>query len=215
MLESMAKREDIHLRVAIQVWGDCGEKLNKVHRDWSKAISFGLIYGLGESSLQEYFEKMGVEAEAAVVKEQYFEAFPGLQPWFQDVIRFVKETGYVRYWSKRFWFADNPGEGYKGINALIQGGCADLISIAALRIDQILTRQKWGNVLSIIHDEVLVEVRDEYLNEACPVLARAMEVEDLFDIPFATDLEVGDSYGTLESYPLIRQPSEVNWEEYV
>lgn len=214
LLAAMVAREDIHLRVALRVWGDCGEGLNKIHRDWSKAISFGLIYGLGEMSLQEYFGKVGVQADAREVKEQYFAAFPGLQPWFQEVIRYVQENGYVRYWSGRYWFADDPGEGYKGINALIQGGCADLISVAALRIGQILEKQGWGNILSIIHDEILLEIREDVLEEACPVLVRAMEVEDLFDVPFAADIEVGESYGTLGGYPLSRKPSEIDWKAY-
>lgn len=215
MLEAMRLREDIHLRVAIRVWGDCGEALNKIHRDWSKAISFGLIYGLSEQSLQEYFTKVGVEANAGVVKEQYFDAFPGLRPWFQEVIQYVRAYGHVQYWSKRYWYADDPGEGYKGINALIQGGCADFMSVVAMRVDKILTKQGWGYVLSIIHDEILLEVKEEYLDLACPVLARAMEGEDIFDIPFATDLEVGDSYGGLGGFPLMRDPSTIDWKEYV
>lgn len=214
LLQAMIDREDIHLRGAIRIWGDCGESLNKIHRDWNKCVSFGLIYGLGEETLQEYFEKMGVQADARQVKEQYFDAFPGLQPWFQEVIRYVQENGCVQYWSGRYWYADNPNEGYKGVNALIQGGCADLISVAALRIDQILTRQGWGSILSIIHDEILLEVREEVLEEACPVLVRAMEVEDLFDVPFAADIEVGDSYGTLGGYPLSVNPSEIDWKAY-
>lgn len=214
MLEAMRNREDIHLRVAIRVWGDCGDQLNKLHRDWSKAITFGLIYGLSQESLQEYFTKVGIDADAGEVKQQYFEAFPGLQPWFQQVIQYVRDHGYVQYWSDRYWFADNPGEGYKGINALIQGGCADFMSVVALRVDSILTKQGWGNVLSIIHDEILLEVKEECLEEALPVLARAMEGEDIFDIPFATDVEVGDSYGSLSGYPLMRDPSEIDWKEY-
>lgn len=214
MLEAMRNREDIHLRVAIRVWGDCGDELNKIHRDWSKAISFGLIYGLSEDSLQEYFTKVGVEADAKTVKTQYFEAFPGLQPWFQDVITYVQQYSYVQYWSDRYWFANNSGEGYKGINALIQGGCADFMSVVALRVDSVLTKQKWGHVLSIIHDEILLEIEEQFLDEALPVLARAMEGEDIFDIPFATDVEVGDSYGSLSGCSLERDPSEINWEEY-
>lgn len=214
MLEAMRNREDIHLRVAIRVWGDHGPERNKIHRDWSKAISFGLIYGLSQDSLQEYFTKVGVEADAGEVKEQYFAAFPGLQPWFQSVIRSVKEYGYVQYWSERYWYADNPGEGYKGINALIQGGCADFMTVVAVRCNQVLEKQGWGYLLSIIHDEVLFEIEEDKLDEALPVLARVMEGEDVFGIPFATDVEVGDSYGTLEAYPLSRQTSEVNWQEY-
>jgi DNA polymerase-1 len=215
MLEAMANREDIHLRIAKEVWGDCGDELNKLHRDWSKAITFGLVYGLSEESLQEYFGKLKIEADAVEVKQQYFETFPGLQPWFQQVIQEVRETGGVRYWSGRLWFADNPGEGYKGINALIQGGCADFMSVVLLRCNQILEKQGWGYIVSVIHDEVLFEIQDDYLEIAAAVLSRAMEGEDIFGLPFATDVEVGDSYGTLEDFPLMVNVSEIDWRDYV
>lgn len=215
MLEAMRNREDIHLRVAIRVWGDQGEEKNRLHREWSKAISFGLIYGLGDESLQEYFTKLGIEVSANEVKYQYFESFPRLQPWFQEVIQGVKEIGYVQYWSNRYWYADNPGEGYKGINALIQGGCADFMSVVMLRANQVLEKQGWGYLVSVIHDEVLYEIREDDLDVALPVLARVMEGEDIFGIPFATDVEVGDSYGTLGGYPLMKNPSTIDWREYV
>lgn len=215
MLEAMKKREDIHLRVAIQVWGDHGPELNKLHREWSKAISFGLIYGLGDESLQEYFTKLGIDAVANEVKIQYFETFPKLYPWFQDVIQGVKDVGYVQYWSKRYWYADNPGEGYKGINALIQGGCADFMSVVMLRANEVLEKQGWGYLVSVIHDEVLYEIKEELLHEALPVLARVMEGEDIFGIPFATDVEVGDSYGSLEGFQLDRDPGSIDWKKYL
>jgi len=215
MLEAMKNREDIHLRVAIRVWGDCGPEANKLHRDWSKAISFGLIYGLSQESLQEYFTKLGLDVDAGEVKNQYFESFPRLQPWFQEVIAYVKEYRCVKYWSGRYWHADHDGEGYKGVNALIQGGSADFVSVVALRANQVLEKQGWGYLLSIIHDELLFEIEEEYLDIATLVLARVIEGEDIFGLPFATDVEVGDSYGTLESYPLMADPSTVDWKEYV
>lgn len=213
MLEAMRNREDIHLRVAIRVWGDCGPERNKLHREWSKAISFGLIYGLSQESLQEYFNKLGITVDAGEVKDQYFDAFPGLKPWFDRVTNYVRQNSLVKYWSGRYWYG-SPEEAYKGINALIQGGCADFMSVVALRIDQVLTAQGWGSMLSIIHDEILLEVEEGVLEEALPVLAAAMEGEDIFDIPFATDVEVGDSYGTLKGVALQREPGEVNWREY-
>jgi DNA polymerase I-like protein with 3'-5' exonuclease and polymerase domains len=113
------------------------------------------------------------------------------------------------------WFADNPGEGYKGINALIQGGCADFMSVVLLRCNQILEKQGWGYIVSVIHDEVLFEIQDDYLEIAAAVLSRAMEGEDIFGLPFATDVEVGDSYGTLEDFPLMVNVSEIDWRDYV
>lgn len=215
MLEAMANREDIHLRVAIEVWGDCGEKDNKLHRDWSKAISFGLIYGLSDLSLQEYLEKLGIEGDAMQLKSDYFKRFPGLRPWFQQVISYVRDNHHVRYWSGRIWWADNPGEGYKGINALIQGGCADFLSVVLIRCNKVLEAQGWGYLVSIIHDEAIFEIEDRYVQIAAAVLSRVMEGEDIFKIPFATDVATGDSYGTLEDLEIPEEVSEINWHEFL
>lgn len=214
MLEAMRNREDIHLRVAIKVWGDCGKEENKLHREWSKAISFGLIYGLSDESLQEYLTKMGIEASAVDLKYQYFESFPGLRPWFAQVIQTVRDTFHVRYWSDRIWWADNPGVGYKGINALIQGGCADFVSVVLIRCNEVLEAQGWGYLVSIIHDEVIFEIEERFVVEAAAVLSRVMEGEDIFGIPFATDVAVGDSYGVLNDIDLPEYTSQIDWREY-
>jgi DNA polymerase-1 len=108
-----------------------------------------------------------------------------------------------------------PEDFYKGANAQIQGGAADLMSIALLRADQVLTKQGWGHIISIIHDEALFEIKEQYVEEAIPILARVMEVEDIFDLPFATDAKVGNSYGSMEKYPLPTDLSDVNWRDYI
>lgn len=215
MLRAMANREDIHLRVAIEVWGDCGKEENKLHRDWSKAISFGLIYGLSDQSLQEYLEKLGIEADAVQLKQEYFRRFPGLRPWFQKVIADVRANHHVRYWSGRIWWADNPGEGYKGINALIQGGCADFLSVVLMRCNKVLEAQGWGYLVSIIHDEAIFEIREEFAMQAAMVLSRIMEGEDIFGTPFATDVSFGDSYGTLVDADIPEEAAQIDWHDFL
>src|SRR5690606_32283497 len=144
LLGYMRERKDIHLGIAISIWGDQGPELNKVHRDWSKATVFGLTYGMSEDSLQEHFDKHGIEADATVVKNQFFSTFPGLQPWFDQIMAQTAEDGYIRYWSGRYWHLDKPGDEYKAINAIIQGGAGDFLQVVLLRANQVLEKQGWG-----------------------------------------------------------------------
>src|SRR5690606_38313551 len=112
------------------------------------------------------------------------------------------------------WYPDKPGDEYKAINAIIQGGAGDFLQVVLLRANQVLEKQGWGYLISIIHDEALFEIKNEYVDIAALVLARVMEGEDIFGVPFMTDVEIGDSYGTLKTYPMPSDLSTINWQDY-
>lgn len=215
LLDYMAKRQDIHMGIALSVWGDCGKELNKIHRDWSKATIFGLCYGMGEESLQEHYNKHGIEADAYEVKRQLFETFPGLLPWFEETTEQIELDEYIQYWSGRYWRPDYPSYAYKGVNAVIQGGAGDFLSLVLVRANQVLEAQGWGYLISIIHDEALFEIEEKYISVAAPVLARVMEGQDVFGVPFLTDVEVGDSYGSLEPFETSVDISQIDWQQYL
>lgn len=215
LLQYMAERKDIHLAIAIRVWGDCGPEQNKKHRDWSKATVFGLTYGMSSESLQEYYEKLEIEADAEEVRRQFFATFPHLLIWFEEIRQKIVNEGGIRYWSGRYWFPEYPGEEYKGINAIIQGGAGDFLSVVLVRANRVLEAQGWGYLISIIHDEALFEIEEKFISIAAPVLSRVMEGEDIFSVPFLTDIEVGDSYGSLNEYRTDVDLTKIDWKEYL
>lgn len=215
MLEFMANRQDIHLAIAIRIWGDQGKEINKMHREWSKQTVFALCYGMQEESLREHFAKHGIDADAVEVRTQFFATFPKLQPWFARISAQVERDGYIRYWSGRYWFPDFPSQAYKGVNAIIQGGAGDFLSLVLIRANQVLEAQGWGYAISIIHDEILLEIQEKFLSEAAPVLAKVIEGESVFGVPFLVDVEMGDSYGTLEPYSMPDNYVAINWEDYL
>lgn len=215
LLRFMTERKDIHLEIAIRIWGDQGKEQNKLHRDWSKAFLFGTVYGMSEESLQEHFKKLGIEADAYEVRYQFFSTFPKLQDWFEQIVEQIQADGDIRYWSGRYWIPNYSSEAYKGINAIIQGGSGDFLSLVLVRANQVLEAQGWGYLISIIHDEALFEIKEEFVTEAAPVLARVFESEDVFGVPFLADIEVGDSYGSLEEFKTDIDISKIDWQEYL
>lgn len=215
MLEYMAARTDIHMGIALKVWGDCGVDDNKKHREWIKATVFGKCYGMSDGSLQEHFDKHGIEADAIEVSEALFGTFSKLPPWFDKVREKTEVDGYTRYWDGRYYFPEEEGDEYKAVNAEIQGGAGEFLKTVLLRCDKVLTKTKWGGILSIIHDEALFEIKNNCIDIAAPVLARVMEGEDIFGYPFLTDIETGPSYGQLEPYQTTMDISKINWRLYV
>jgi DNA polymerase-1 len=201
MLDALMSGVDIHLYIAHKVWGKCGPELDKIHREWSKTIGFGLIYGMTTGSLEH---KLGMsKSQAQQVVQDYWGAFPRIRPWITDTITSCKADGYLRYWSGRIWREDEEMFMYKGANAKIQGGCADLLSIAALRLDQWICDyfpQGEAHIVSYIYDEMITEVPLEALAVTVEKQQEIMQVPDLFGIPFLTDAKVGYSYGSLHEY---------------
>jgi DNA polymerase-1 len=197
MLESLRSGQDIHANNAQLVWGTRDD----VHREWSKTIGFGLIYGMTTGSLQ--FRLNMTREEAFHVTDQYWGAFPRVKPWLRETIQQVRKQGYVRYWSGRIWREDIEMFFYKGANALIQGGCADLLSIAALRCDAYLKQHHLGHIVNLVHDEILFELLlNSETTEHLVNLGHIMEVPDLLDLPFFTDIKTGPDFGSLSKLEL-------------
>lgn len=209
MLKILNSGQDVHLGVALMVWGDCGEERNSLHREWAKTIGFGLVYGMTTGSLQHRLNKTAEEANA--IADQYWSTFPRIRPWLQEVIDSVDLQGYVRYWSDRIWREEEYLSFYKGANAQIQGGAADFMALMAIRAHQLLRLTQWGNIVSIVHDEILFEIREDKLEEAMPYLLALMEGPDIFGIPFAADCKTGYTYGSMHKVPNPENYRDKDW----
>lgn len=201
MLDAIRSRVDIHGSIARDVWGEDIKRdpdCFKIRREWSKTIGFALLYGATTGSLKEKLNMSFAEADA--IAQSYWQRFPRIKPFLRETIATCDKTGFIRYWSGRIWREEDPNHTYKGTNALVQGGAADLLSIAAMRCQKLLDEDgTGGRVMNLVHDEILFEVPTPHVRRLQPELARTMEVEDLFDVPFGTDSKAGPSYGSLES----------------
>jgi DNA polymerase-1 len=194
MLEFLQAGTDIHSQIAQRVWG----KADEITRDWAKQIGFGLIYGMTMGSLR--FRLNLTLEEAKKITSDYWNTFPTIRPWLFGVVEECKKKGYLRYWSGRIWREDRVEKMYRGANALIQGGCADLLSVAVLRVNNYIKRNNLDiRMVNLVHDEIVFEMREEDF-EHIPKIANIMQVEDLFGIPFIVDVKIGRSHGELESY---------------
>jgi DNA polymerase I len=192
MLEALAGGRDIHGEIAEKVWGTRDD----VHREWSKTISFGLIYGMTIGSLM--FKLNMTKNEAAKVCDQYWAEFPRIKPWLDEVVEECKHNGFIRYWDGRIWKEDNPIDMYKGANAQIQGGCAEILSIAEIRVSEwCRTNGTTHGVVNLVHDEIITEVPEDDIERATAEISQIMRIEDIFGLPFITDAKFGHTYGSL------------------
>lgn len=150
---------------------DATSELTGLPRKTAKILNFGLLYGMGTTKLAK---ALGVSIDdARLFKARYFLRLPQVKAWIKAVMSAAENRQFVRSWAGRYYHFQEKAYSYKAPNAVIQGGCADVVKKAMLGIQDIL-RGTNTKLLMQIHDELLFEVP---LNEldVVPKLQRVME----------------------------------------
>jgi DNA polymerase-1 len=196
---------DIHAMTASEVFGVPLEGMDPMVRRSAKAINFGIIYGISAFGLAR---QLGISrSEAADYIKAYFEKFPGIQRYMNDTKAFAAKHGFVTTLFGRRCHA--PGINDKNpmmrgfaeraaINAPIQGGAADIIKRAMVRLPDALERaglKDKARMLLQVHDELIFEVDEAALEQTRDVVVNIMEGAATLDVPLVVDVGVGDNWG--------------------
>lgn len=185
MTKLIRRGGDLHAATAKLLFGEYDDRKRKV----VKTLNFGILYGLGRAGLAE---SLGVSMkEADEMMDHYVESFPRVGPFMAEVARELGAKGFIRYWSGRKRRIKDRRLHYRGVNAIVQGGCADALAEATIRVDQVLD-SRGGHLLAPIHDELLLEVPKKTAKATTAEIQEAMSVPDIFGIRLNTDAAVGD-----------------------
>lgn len=143
-----------------------------------------------------YFFSEEVQAglkEAADFKKMYFNKFPDIKKFIKECSKAAEDRGYVKYWTGRRRHFKNPREeGYKGPNALIQGGCGDIIKKKMYEVRQFLAEGNYATkMINNVHDE---------LTTLHPISRRELDIipqinKILCDLPFRVPISWGIDWG--------------------
>ncbi len=206
MLAAFRSGQDIHATTAAAVHNVRLEDVTKDMRRDAKAINFGLIYGMSAFGLTRSTELTLAESEDFVAA--YFEKFPGVKRYLDNIRKVATEQGYVEtLLGRRRYFpalksATNQNlrnrEEREAINAPIQGTAADIMKIAMLAVAKALPEAGLrGKMLLQVHDEVIIECPLSELDDAVRVVTKAMEEAYPLDIPLSTEARSGRTWGEL------------------
>ncbi len=187
---------------AIAIWDGWKEARKK-----AKGINFGFVYGMREKKFIEYAKlKYGfepTEEEAAKIRRAYFSLYRGLSPWHDRMKRLVKLDGYVRSLSgrlRRLPGITSPERSVRSenerqaINSPIQGFIGDFKAMALVELAEELDPNR-AKVVGEVHDAILFWVKNEYLKEQLPVIAKIMQNPKLvkefkIKLPVPIDVEL-------------------------
>ena len=192
--EAFAQNIDVHAATASAMFGVPLDQMTADLRRRAKTINFGIIYGISAFGLAQ---RLSIpHGEAAAFIRQYFERFPGIRTYMDDIKKATLENGYVTTLFGRVCHypqikSGNPNERAgverQAINAPIQGSAADIIRRAMVRMEEALRKERLSaRMLLQVHDELVFEAPDEEIDATLPVIARVMT-----DAPFpAVSLKV-------------------------
>lgn len=193
---------DIHAMTASEVFGVPIDGMDPMVRRRAKAINFGIIYGISAFGLARQLDIS--RGEAGDYIKAYFERFPGIQKYMDDTKAFASQNGFVTTLFGRKCHVGgindkNPmRRGFSeraAINAPIQGGAADIIKRAMVRLPDALSDAGLGaRMLLQVHDELIFEVAEAELEATQTLVKSVMEGAATLDVPLVVDTGIGDNW---------------------
>ena len=209
MIKTFKEGKDIHAATAAAIYETTIDKVTKAQRRHAKAINFGLIYGMSAFGLTRTTDLTLAEAEDFV--EAYFEQFPGVKSYLDDMRRVAASKGYVEtLLGRRRYF---PGlkqetnvnlrnrEEREAINAPIQGTAADIMKIAMLRVPPALRKAGLNSQLLLqVHDELVMECPDDEIAVTVPLVQEIMQNAYELRVPLITDARYGKNWGEMKPF---------------
>jgi DNA polymerase-1 len=201
--ESFAAGEDIHARTASEVFGVPMAGMDGATRRRAKAINFGIIYGISAFGLARQLQIEPGEAKAYI--DLYFRRYPGIRDYMEATKEEARKLGYVLTpFGRRCWIPGigdkNPARrGYaerQAINAPLQGGAADIIKRAMVKLPGALAESNLGaRMLLQVHDELLFEVPEAGAAGLAELARGVMEKAAVLSVPLVVETGQGRSWG--------------------
>ncbi len=200
--EAFHDGQDIHAMTAAQVFGVPMDAMDPMVRRKAKAINFGIIYGISAFGLAR---QLGIgNSEAGEYIDAYFEKYPGIRDYMDRTKEQAREKGFVetlfgRKCHIRSINEKNPNvrglAERAAINAPIQGGAADIIKRAMIRIPDALAEAGLkARMLLQVHDELIFEVPNKELDATAELVSGVMSGAARLDVPLVVDTGFGDNW---------------------
>ncbi len=200
--ESFARGEDIHARTASEVFGVAMAGMDALTRRRAKAINFGIIYGISAFGLAR---QLGTTpGEARLYIDAYFARYPGIRAYMERMKTLAREQGYVQTpFGRRCYIpgiADRNAarRAYaerQAINAPLQGGAADIIKRAMVRLPGALAAAGLGARLVLqVHDELLLEAPRANASATARLAASVMREAASLSVPLEVETGIGENW---------------------
>jgi DNA polymerase-1 len=203
--QAFAEGSDIHSATASEIFGIKLTEVTPELRHQAKAINFGIIYGISGFGLANQLRIPRKEASHYI--EKYLNRYPEIVQYMEKTKRFAQENGFVETILGRRCYIksiNDPNPAIRNfseraaINAPLQGSSADIIKKAMIHLDREIKKQKiTANILLQVHDELLLEVELDALEEVTKLTKKIMESVISLSVPLTINVKTGRSWAEL------------------
>lgn len=202
MISAFKEHSDIHTKTASEVFKVPLDEVTSIMRSRAKAVNFGIVYGISDFSLAQDLKI--TKKEAKEYMDIYFERYPNIKKYLEETTEIAKKKGFVTTILNRRRFIPEISSSNKivkalgerlAMNAPIQGSAADIIKLAMVNVYNEIEKRKLKSKLILqVHDELIVNVVKEELDEVKNLVKEEMEKVLTLSVPLEVDVNTGSTW---------------------
>ena len=202
LIEAYKQDADIHRITASKVFHTPLEEVTDLQRRNAKAVNFGIVYGISSFGLSQDLSINRKEAEGYI--QSYFAQYPKVKEFLDTTVENAEKDGYVTtMFSRRRPLPEILSSNFMqrsfgkrvAMNAPIQGTAADIMKKAMLAVWKELKEQGLkSRVLIQVHDELLLEVAKEEVEQVREILVKGMKEAAELSVALEVDVHTGNDW---------------------
>ncbi len=199
LIEAYKMSEDIHRITASKVFHTPFEEVTDLQRRNAKAVNFGIVYGISSFGLSQDLSITPKEAREYI--DEYFKTYPGIKRFLDKMVDDARDKGYCEtLFGRRRPVPELKSSNFNqrsfgervAMNSPIQGTAADIIKYAMIHVyDALKTKGLKSKLILQIHDELLIETRNDEVEEVREILSREMQNACELAVNLEIDLHTG------------------------
>ncbi len=207
LLQAFRNGEDIHSRTASEIFGVMPEMVTPEMRRAAKTVNFGIVYGMSAYGLAKELDIS--RKEAAQFMERYFERYPGVKQYMEEIVKKARRDGFVTTLLGRRRYLPDITSRQKNvrefaertaINTPIQGTAADIIKLAMIKCHERVSREIPDALMVLqVHDELVIEAARDDAKEVKGLLKDVMENIIKLEVPLKVSVGQGENWAELKS----------------
>ncbi len=202
LIEAFVNDEDIHTKVASDIYDVPTLAVTKTMRSTAKAVIFGIVYGISGFGLGENLEISRAEATKFINK--YYELYPGVKRYMDEIVSEAYKEGAVRTLFKRKRVIDELNNGNYmirqsgeriALNTPIQGTSADIIKKAMVEIYKKFEKENIQSKMILqVHDELIFDCQKEEKEKVTQIVTETMTHIVNFKVPLKVSADFGSDW---------------------
>jgi len=202
LIDAFRQGMDIHTRTAADVFEVQPEEVTSLMRRQAKAVNFGIVYGISDYGLAQNLNIP--RAQAAEFIKGYLDKFPGVSSYMKEIVENARRQGFVTtLLNRRRYLPDIHSKNFNlrsfaertAMNTPIQGTAADIIKLAMVRINKVLSQSDLSaRMLLQVHDELIFECPQSEIDGLAQIVEENMENALTLNVPLRVDIHSGKTW---------------------